>query len=72
MQRGVIPAEVWLDEHGRLLRFSYCDLPKDHRNHEAVPWRTTEMWGFGLPPELEAWRTQPDPRTLKDAFEAEA
>jgi hypothetical protein len=66
MQRGVIPAHLWLDEHGRLVRFSHCHLHKEHRNHEAVPWRTTELWGFGLPPEIEGWRVEPDPGTLMD------
>ncbi len=70
MQRGVIPAEVWLDGHGRLARFSYSDVSKEHRNHDAVPWRTIELWGFGLPTEIEDWRSEPDPSTLKDAFEA--
>ena len=70
MRRGVIPADVWLDGHGRLVRFSYSDVSKEHRNHDAVPWRTTELWGFGLPPEIEDWRSEADPSTLKDAFEA--
>jgi hypothetical protein len=63
IQRGVIPAEVWLDEHGRLVRFSHSDLPREYRNHDALPWTTTELWGFRLPPQIQDWRTQADPST---------
>jgi hypothetical protein len=52
------------------VRFSHCHLPKEHHNHDALPWTTTDLWGFGLPPQIEDWRTQPDPGTLNDAFEA--
>ncbi len=72
LQRGVIPAEVWLDENGRLVRFSYCDMPKDNPNHPAMPWHTTELWDFGLPPEIGDWRTVPDPTVLLHTRDARA
>jgi len=72
LQRGVIPAEVWIDEHGRLVRFSYCDMPKDNPNHPPMPWYTTELWDFGVPPEIGDWGTLPDPATLLMTLEARA
>lgn len=71
-RRGVIPAEVWIDEPGRFVRFSYCDVPRKYPNHEAIPWPTTELWDFGLPPEIQDWRIQPDPTTLQNTFDAGA
>jgi hypothetical protein len=64
--KGILPAEVWLDEPGRLVRFSYRPVPSDHPKHRKVPWTTTELWDFGIPPQLEDWTSQPviDPVTL--------
>jgi hypothetical protein len=62
--RGVLPAEVWLDEPGRLRRFSHCPRP-DKTGKRA--WPTTELWDFGGPPSIEDWKTQPviDPVTMR-------
>jgi hypothetical protein len=64
--KGILPAEVWVDESGRLVRFSYRPLPLEHPKHSKAPWITTELWDFGIPPPLEDWTTQPviDPVTL--------
>jgi hypothetical protein len=64
--KGILPAEVWVDESGRLVRFSYCPLPSEHPKHSKAPWTTTELWDFGIPPQLADWTTQPviDPVTL--------
>ena len=72
LQRGVIPAEVWIDDHGRLVRFSFCDLPKDHPRYAAMPWHTTELCDFGVPPEIGDSGTLPDPATLVMSLEARA
>jgi hypothetical protein len=71
-ERGVISAEVWIDDHGRLVRFSFCDAPKDHPSYAAMPWYTTELWDFGVPREIGDWRTLPDPATLLVTLDARA
>jgi hypothetical protein len=65
--KGILPAEVWLDQHGRLVRFSYQPTAADHPKHDRVPWFTTDLWDFGIPPQLEDWEHQPviDPFTLE-------
>jgi hypothetical protein len=65
--QGILSAEVWLDDAGRLVRFSHNDLPTDHPKHRQALWTTTELWDFGIPPPLSNWKTQPviDPMTLQ-------
>ncbi len=65
--RGVLLAEVWIDELGRLVRFSYCRLGADRPKHQKVQWPTTELWDFGVPPQLQDWKSQPviDPVTWR-------
>jgi hypothetical protein len=65
--KGILPTEVWLDQRGRLVRFSYRPIAPDHPKHDRVPWFTTELWDFGMPPQLEDWEHQPviDPFTLE-------
>ena len=72
LQRGVIPAEVWIDDHGWLVRFSFCDMPKDHPSYAAMPWYTTELWDFGVPSEIGDWGTLPAPATLLMTLDARA
>jgi hypothetical protein len=64
---GVLPAEVWVDGRGRLVRFSYGPVGADHPKHDKAPWPTTELWDFGVPPQLADWEHQPviDPITLQ-------
>ncbi len=65
--KGVLQAEVWINELGRLVRFGVCGLPDDHSKHAKAPWTTTELWDFGVPPRLENWQNQPviDPATFQ-------
>jgi hypothetical protein len=61
---GETLAEVWIDNDGKLRRFSWaCTGPK-----ARVPdrWTTTELWDFGVPPPIADLKSQPviDPITL--------
>jgi hypothetical protein len=63
---GVVRAEVWIAESGRLVRFSHGPHPVAHLTLGRMSWPTTELWDFGVPPRLQSWKTQPviDPVTL--------
>jgi hypothetical protein len=64
--KGVLPAHAWVDRSGRLVRFSHCLLPANDPKHPKALWPTTELWEFGIPPQLQDWESQPviDPDTL--------
>ena len=63
--KGILPAEIWLDERGRLVRFSYQAIRAP--THDKALWPTTELWDFGVPPQLQDWEHQSviDPLTLQ-------
>jgi hypothetical protein len=63
--KGILPAEIWLDERGRLVRFSYRAIRA--RTQDKALWPTTELWDFSVPPQLQDWEHQPviDPSTLQ-------
>jgi hypothetical protein len=65
--KGILSAEVWIDSAGRLVRYSYSDVPVAHPKYAHAPWITTELWDFAIPPPLSGWKTQPviDPLTLQ-------
>jgi hypothetical protein len=63
--KGILPAEIWLDERGRIVQFSYQAIRAP--TQDRALWPTTELWDFGVPPQLEDWEHQPviDPDTLE-------
>ena len=46
---GILSAEVWIDDEGRLVRYSHNEAPVAHPKHARAPWITTELWDFGIP-----------------------
>jgi hypothetical protein len=42
-----LPADVWIDDDGRIRRLSY------EREDNGMYWQTTELWDFGLEVEIE-------------------
>lgn len=59
---GRLHAEAWLDDAGRLRRFSYA--PGQHGRQSR--WITTDIWDFGGPPTIMDWTAQAviDPVTM--------
>jgi hypothetical protein len=61
---GAMDAQAWIDQDGRLRRFSWST--SDARiNAAKVVWTTTELWDFGGPPPIADRLSQPviDPVT---------
>ena len=63
---GVMLAEVWIDQHGVLRRYS-STARRGNRSRRKARWVTTELWDFGGPPLVadRASQTVIDPITLK-------
>lgn len=46
-----LPAEVWIDEEGRLRRMSFNDASA--KRGTETTWSTTELWDFGVRIDIE-------------------
>jgi hypothetical protein len=64
---GVVLAEVWIDEEGRLRRFSWTETPSGRRRPAVLHWQTTQLWDFGGPPAIADRNSQQviDPTTMQ-------
>ena len=66
--RGVLSADVCIDEHGRITRFAWTpSAAKPLSRPDAQPWLATELSDFGGPPRIADHRAQPviDPLTMR-------
>jgi hypothetical protein len=63
---GEVLAEIWVDQEGRLRRFSWTERGGRAASAKAV-WLTTELWDFGGPPPIADHLSQPviDPTTFE-------
>jgi hypothetical protein len=63
---GRLPAEVWIDQQGRLRRVGWT-IGNARMKASVDVWMTTELWDFGGPAAIPDRFTQPvvDPVTMK-------